>query len=244
MSAPARRHSTMSLGHLIVGLCLLLQMQPTAAQCTTGTCITEPSCGSYSGTSFAIDDTTVICLQYNTGATYKFASFHPKVDHYSAFDLSSSTTDTLSTAARVRVVIGGLRSPWVSIVDSTASTQLRMFTVIVKMDNGKLESIRLDSCGCNDCIDYTAEATDICNVDGTTTCKSDSVCATSCSGTCTARVKLYVVWEGQDKDDIVLLSAAERFSELNKYSADSMADSLTSVSNSGCQAQSALGGCD
>jgi len=230
---------------LLLALCMPTLSIASAPTCSGGSCQASPTCGSYSG-SLAKDDTVVVCLQYAADTAvseYKYASFNPKVDAYSAFDLSATQSPSeITTTAMVRAVVGTLRSPWVPLVQG--SYMLQMFTVIIDIDGGNLKKISLDTCGCSNCISYMPDSDSRCSTDASVGgCSSGSVCAESCPASgCTGKCKLYVVWHGTDKNDRAMLTSAEKFSELNKYSADSMSNSMTNVANSGCQYKSLVGG--
>merc|ERR1711964_303537 len=95
------------------------------------------------------------------------------------------------------------------------------------------------------CITYQTSIDTKCSMAGEF-CPSGEVCAQDCAASgCSAKCKLYLVWHGTDKNDRAMLTSAEKFSELNKYSVDSMENSMSGVANSGCQYKSAFGGgCD
>jgi len=97
------------------------------------------------GASLGSGDSSVICLQYaaNTSVTsYSHTIHYPKVDDYSSFDIDAN--GTLSTSGQVRAIVGNLRSPWIPIV--SGDLQISMFTVIIKLDGGKLDEVSLDQC--------------------------------------------------------------------------------------------------
>jgi len=142
------------------------------------------------GASLGSGDSSVICLQYaaNTSVTsYSHTIHYPKVDDYSSFDIDAN--GTLSTSGQVRAIVGNLRSPWIPIV--SGDLQISMFTVIIKLDGGKLDEVSLDQCGCGDCIPYTTTGTVCRYVNGVgKLCEEGSVCSEKCDSTVGCKAKV------------------------------------------------------
>jgi len=93
---------------------------------------------------------------------------------------------------------------------------------MINVDGGKVDGISWDSnCVCS-------------------TCYQDQ-CHTGCASTgCSPVVKTYVTWTGTDSDSSVMLSAANRYSELSKYSTGTMYDNVAGRYSSYCS----NGNCD
>jgi len=182
-------------------------------------------CGPYSTTSLKKGDTSVVCVEYSVwgnDTASSYASFNPKVDTFSAFDVDANKSktfwnDTTWTTAKVRVKVGNYTTPWVSLVDHEALTQVEFFTLMINMNEGKVNQINWDNnCVCDKCISNN--------------------CASSCTnGNCKAAVKMYVTWTGTDTDNTVMLSAANRYSELQKYSGSSMYNNAAGMYSSYCE---------
>lgn len=183
------------------------------------------TCGPYATTSLKKGDTSVVCIEYShsgNGSATSYASFNPKVDTFSAFDVDENRSSTFwddatSTTAQVRAKVGNYTTEWVSLVDHAALTQVEFFTLMINMNVGKVNQINWDSnCVCDHCITNN--------------------CASSCTnGSCTAAVKMYVTWTGTDSGNTVMLSAANRYSELQKYSGSSMYNNAANMYSSYCE---------
>ena len=132
-----------------------------------------------------------------------------------------------NTTAKVRAVVGTYTTAWVNLVQpgtngAQPTTAAAFFTLMINMKEGKVNGINWDNnCVCDTCYQNQCH----------------KKCATS---GCDPNVKAYVVWTGTDKSNDVCLSAANRYSELAKYSTSQMYNNVEGGVNSYC----ANGGCD
>jgi len=183
-------------------------------------------CGPYESTTLTKNDVTVVCFEYKDNSTASSATaytkFHPKLDNFAMFDLDETLSGTFwnnasTSSAQVRAVVGDKTTDWVSILDISTPSQAAFYTLMISVKNGKLQSINWDK----DCV------CDICY---------EKQCREQCPSTgCNPSVKVYTVWTGTDSDNTVMLSAANRYSELNKYSTSKMFGSMSGSTSGYCQ---------
>merc|ERR1711998_385289 len=164
----------------------------------------------------------VVCIEYDSngdGAGDSYAKFHPKVDDLSEFQVNEVDSgnirsggywqDNANASTQIRGVVGDKVTPWVSLTQKNSNnqvvSQISFLTLMVNIKGGRLDSINFDNnCVCDTCYQHQ--------------------CHTGFENA--LELKMFTVWTGTDTDSSVMLSAANRYSELSKYSTTKMYDNM------------------